>query len=464
MTKPILQEKEQEEQEEDISIFEASILLVCGLPGSGKSTLIKSIVGHYSSLLFHPNNRLQNNNKNNDEDESDHYFDDIVVIDYDKITASIASTIHITNTDDDNNNNNDNDDNNHSHHDDYFTKEELEAWRRTRKEALNQLEKELHKGLQFIMTHEQKTTLSSPLVTSKKRKILIIMDDNFHLRSMRRNIYQKCQQFIMANLSENKKQVTGSHNNDETDIPYNIGLVIIHLDLPLEQCIQQNEQRKETKQYIPKHIIHNMNTVFEKPNKSHNFESNAISIHDTNTYTYYTSSTSFYPHLNKLIHKSLSLESKIKPPQTFDKLNNPQYQYEREMTMKSKLHRIDLLLRSLVSAVCREFVTLAKVANGCRKLMLNELRNDVKCNSTIREGQSMSLCDFLSNDGDDEEEDGDGYDKLLQFFDESNIVIEFGKRIISDSSSSVNNDEQEQVKFILEQAYDAFLQNQTSSF
>ncbi len=437
MTKPRLQE----EDDEKVS-FEASILLVCGLPGSGKSTLINDLVGYYSSL--NPNN--YDHDDNCDGDENDHYFDEIVVIDYDKITASIASTIQITSEEQE-------EDMNTStlNHSDHFTKEELEAWRRTRKEALKQLENELHKGLQFItLTNEQKqlhqkqTLLSSSSVTSNKRKVLIIMDDNFHLRSMRRNIYQKCQQFIMTNVLDNK------YCNDDD---YSIGLVIIHLDLPLEQCINQNEQRIGTKQYIPTRIIQNMSTMFENPNSSINFESNIISLYDTkclDTSSATSTSTSFYPNLNKAIHKSLSLQSKIKPCQNnFDKLNDPQYQYEREMTMKSKLHNIDLLLRSLVSAICKEFVSLAKVANGCRKLMLN----DVKCK--IRVEQSKLKSESNSDD------DDDGHDGLL-FLDESNIVIEFGRKIISDSNCPINKEEQEKTKIILQKAYDVFFHSQTS--
>jgi len=72
-----------ESQGGETPLLEASIVLLCGLPGSGKSTLRQTIVKHYTAAT--------NRGVSNDEDLLE--FDNVVAIDYDEITSSISSKL-----------------------------------------------------------------------------------------------------------------------------------------------------------------------------------------------------------------------------------------------------------------------------------------------------------------------------------------------------------------------------------
>ena len=119
-----------------------------------------------------------------------------------------------------------------------FKKEELEAWRITRKKALVKLDEELHAAL------SRKRSPSNFETAIIKPKI-IIMDDNFHLRSMRRDVYKVCQNFIVNNNHHNNEHSRSSSTCVSSN-SFSIGLVLIHVDIPYEQCIQNNERRKDT--------------------------------------------------------------------------------------------------------------------------------------------------------------------------------------------------------------------------
>lgn len=47
---------------------------------------------------------------------------------------------------------------------------------------------------------------------------------------------------------------------------------IIWVKTPIGQCFEQNENRKGTRSYVPKNIIHNMNCSFEKPEFEEGFD------------------------------------------------------------------------------------------------------------------------------------------------------------------------------------------------
>ena len=448
------------------AVLDASIILLCGIPGSGKSTLAKSIVEYYSQHLpcntcstggethnatvavdvtTTPTTKLDDSSTNDQRLPPQQIFDAIVTIDYDDITSSIVKTLkekemmenHTKNGDDNNihekinasSNTEKNGESEECKHGENgkerkegsdFSKEELEAWRMTRKEALVKLDYELQKGLQL------------------NRKLLVLMDDNFHLRSMRRDVYKACQDFVVRVQDE------------QHPVPViTIGLVLIHVNTPLEQCLVNNETRRGTSQYIPTRIIHDMNSVFEIPNTTSTmssrgdmntstnnkseqktkFESCTMSINNYDN----GNSLDVYQLLDTQIQKSKMEENKIRPPlQPMNQKSVEQLRIEREETMKSKLHRVDLLLRSLVGAVCREHKSFAKGVNAARKSIMNECKKG--CNSMKL---SMSLLESTAIADDD-----------------AMIVTEFQTRTIVNTDCST--EEEEQLKVIIKETFESF--------
>ena len=403
-------------------LLEASILLVCGLPGSGKSTLIQSIVRHY---------------KKGSSSSSFLVFDDIIVIDYDNIATNICQNIHDANSTitkySNNNNNNEGD---------YFTKEELQAWRMTRKEALKQLHDQLQKNLD--------TATAATTTTIDKRRILIILDDNFHLRSMRRDVYKVCQQFLITNNHNHQ-------NENEKPRIIDIGLVILHVNTPIEQCLENNEKRrtknKNDHEYIPRQIIYDMDSIFELPrqdnnnnSKSSNFESIVITIDkqlhlsNENNDKDDDDTIQFYYHLSNQLILCTTDEYQIQLPQ--EQKSMEQLQKERELTLQSKIHHIDLLLRALVGAICKaDSKRFGKVANIARKDILKEQKDScLKC-----------MSNFINDDYDEEDDDSHQYNIA-----DSKIVADFVDRISTDDGTNTNLAHQEILQ-IVTAAYNIFV-------
>ena len=119
------------------------VLLLCGLPGAGKSRLVASL----------PSTAIP--------------------IEYDQVQ------------------------------DDLLLDNSLEAWRTSRHVALEQLSQHLSSSSQ-----------------------LIVLDDNFYWRSMRKQVYQTCQQYLIQ-------------QQHPSPIIY---LGIVWLDTPLDTCLQRNRQ------------------------------------------------------------------------------------------------------------------------------------------------------------------------------------------------------------------------------
>ncbi len=303
----------------------ASVLLLCGLPGSGKSTLASSIQKHYAILEFGKVSHIE--------------YDSITSSlskEYDKagnIATSTPSTYGLILNDlgrnDDYTENIDTTD---------FTEQDLKAWRETRNVALQLLQKELSSALDDAMNNET------------HRRFLIIMDDNFHLRSMRRDVYKICQEFMKRLSVENVSSI-------------NIGLSTLYVNTPMGECIANNEKRLGSPQYIPTEIIKAMNEKLEPPDgEKANFENCIIDTSDCDI-----STIDFYHQLDECLSCSVS-DHPIRPP--LPKKSLEQLEKERLETLKSRLHHLDLILRTLVGATCRVNKKYAKIANQARKQIL----------------------------------------------------------------------------------------------
>ena len=84
----------------------------------------------------------------------------------------------------------------------------LGVWRESRSVALHELEEELRNELTIGGEGNETTDTYSPH-TPRSRKFLVLMDDNFHLRSMRRDDYRVCRDFLT-------KLHTARKNNSDT--------------------------------------------------------------------------------------------------------------------------------------------------------------------------------------------------------------------------------------------------------
>jgi tRNA uridine 5-carbamoylmethylation protein Kti12 len=101
--------------------------------------------------------------------------------------------------------------------------ERRDAWNQARCVAVHELEQQL-------LEHERQAESSAPL--------LILMDDNFHLQGMRKQIQQLLLQLRSVNFG------------------------LVWMELPMEECLEQNRQRERQ---IPEHVISKMHLTIECP-------------------------------------------------------------------------------------------------------------------------------------------------------------------------------------------------------
>jgi tRNA uridine 5-carbamoylmethylation protein Kti12 len=343
------------------NLVKVSVLLLCGLPGSGKSTLARSIVDHYCRCCSAARGG------------GPCCFDKVVYIEYDEITNSLLEKKKSSKNDPNNNDNNNNNNNSTIVMTTMGRREELtlvdlEAWRETRSEALRLFQNELELATSYSQTRSSDSTCCNHQLSTfpMPYRLLIVMDDNFHLRSMRRNVYKICQSILHGSHSQDDVNLQGQTLRQEIQI----GFVIIYVNTSLDKCIENNEKRIGTKRYIPQRIITNMYHNMEPPNgeKVH-FERLSI---DTFTFEvdHTCPSSMFYQHLESLLEQD-SVVPCLDPSMTKDLEAMEQ---DRLATLKSTMHRIDLILRSMVGIVCQINKKYGKYANHARKIILTECR------------------------------------------------------------------------------------------
>lgn len=298
----------------------ASILLFCGLPGSGKSTLARDVIHTYSKCGGCDRVCI------NDEPMITQ-MDKVVMIDYDAIAEKESIS--------------DGFDNGSSSQ---FAPYDLQAWRKSRIKALDVLKNTL--SAHFSLTNKDDATL------------LVIMDDNFHLRSMRREVYRACQDFLV------------------TSPDAIISFSIAHLSTPLSVCLERNDLRGGT-DHIPSHVITRMNDIIESPDESKPyafFEKFHVTINNTRHYD--SIDRRIFHDIEQCIYESLQSPIQAKKELSAEEIAQNEQERERQRieTVTCQSQRIDLLLRRLVSAVGRVDKKRSKEANDTRKAILERVR------------------------------------------------------------------------------------------
>ena len=260
-----------------------------------------------------------------------------------------------------------------------FSEQDLKAWRECRNIALSRLEEELR---QYFSSYHQERAGDNDAAADKLKatNLLIILDDNFHLRSMRRDIYKVCQR-IVADDGQCNENISGG----STCRPCSIGFSVLMVDTPLATCLERNALR-EGKARIPEVTVQNMASSLERPEPNSRdymkkFETNSIVIDNTKDWI----GEGDREHDAGAIWESICgdeiqacLEAAkgnpVLPPQR-EEVDLEILRQAREQTKKNRLHIADRLLRSLVGVVGRTDKSMGRVANDARKHVLQQLRD-----------------------------------------------------------------------------------------
>ncbi|KAL7484883.1 hypothetical protein ACHAW6_010495 [Cyclotella cf. meneghiniana] len=336
----------------------ASVVLLCGLPGSGKSTLAQML--EFSALSY----------------------DKTLVIDYDKIAiediekpSTVIGKHDVAKHDIEKRAGDGDVEQNGTSEGTGFDLHDLESWRKSRKTARSKLKDALRAHFS-----------SEEDFSSRAKSLLIIMDDNFHLKSMRRDIYRTCQEFL-TELSTST-----------------IGFITLYVSTPLEVCIEQNNKR-EGKQRVPEVVVRRMADVIEPPDPSKPYGSferfhatiQNFSNNDDSHLDNMGPCASMMTQIGQCLQEALS--SPVRPKNELSAKKIAQLEAERarqrEATLNCQLQRLDQMLRKLVGGVGRVDKSKSKSANEARKKMLDSFKSKnmvgVNDDSIVNEFTSLVL-------------------------------------------------------------------------
>ncbi|GMI60980.1 hypothetical protein ScalyP_jg1901 [Parmales sp. scaly parma] len=286
-----------------------TVLCLCGLPASGKSTLssrLSSVCREGSS------------------------FSSVSTISFDDIEQSISSSDGSTSSN------------------------TVEAWKAARPLALGQLTS--------LVTDFSVHYAGSP--STARARGLIIVDDNFHYRSMRREIYSTLLSIVSSSSSP------ASANSSS----FSVTLGFATLTVPLEVSVSTDSDRGSRS--VGEEVIRKMAQRFEPvdPTKFPSCEKNSISLNG------HDDVQGNVARLLEVIETSWAQPERavVKVENVSDRVER--IEADRIVSRTNRVARVDGVLRRLVGEVCRGGggggASRANSANRARKLVLEEVRSE----------------------------------------------------------------------------------------
>jgi tRNA uridine 5-carbamoylmethylation protein Kti12 len=338
-----------------LSVKTATVLLLCGLPGSGKSSIAKRVVESFHGHALHRVDHVEYDDLARQLQEQLHEQDDAHALNLSRESYAGEETDYSPNCGDAKNNNQQDEES------------WLIAWRKSRTRALQVV-------LRVLNQHFRRSNAEA---NNHCSHLTVVMDDNFFLRSMRRDVYKICQQAAVC--WENK----ANHDQDNATIQNFIYFGIVWMDTPLDVCLVRNRQRTHV---LPDETIVKMSTRFEPPNsEKYDFERHSLQIHgdgdDDHSYNEQQDQivsilSNVMAFINSL-RQSHSAVSLPPPPPDGAKLAE-----ERRNTIESQLHTYDKMLRSWVGHVAQMERSAAGPANATRQRLLQQLRQQQQDNDS----------------------------------------------------------------------------------
>jgi tRNA uridine 5-carbamoylmethylation protein Kti12 len=304
-------------------------LLLCGLPASGKSSLAKQVCEKVQQSSNH-----------------DSFFrtGSCHLIEYDALQESLTDN----------------------------ETDILEAWRQTRGIALRDFQKVLSECVESLET--QKQTDDSSLSS------LVILDDNFHLPSMRKQVYQSCQ------------KVVASHSNGAGNSSVDVYFGIVYFDTPVALCLERNRHRHRQRQraqsvVVSDEVIVKMHDTLQPPPVPNAFWEQAAAVLRIDG-SQENNDNSIEEHTHDNVQRVLDFaatlcqqpESRVPPP-VDPALEQERLAAERKRTATSAAHATDQSLRQLVRVVAQVRPAAASHANNIRQACLQRAKKEpAACN------------------------------------------------------------------------------------
>ncbi len=389
----------------DMTSVSIVVLLVCGLPGCGKTTLIKALVHKYHS-------KDANDDDDDDDDDSTKANTHIHTIEYDNLQEGIILQQQQQQQQQQLNRNADTTISDHGDEEEAdptspppssLSNLLLQSWRQTRVVAMQRLDQVVRQ-----IVSDTDTTTNDRRHPQQQRHV-ILCDDNFYLRSMRKQIYRR----TCAVVHDDHHL----HQNDATtNVPAAaVYFGTIYLETCVETCRQRNRQRRDEAPSKGSHrfmvvtddTIQRMQERFEVPvgvAPPTRWDHAVLTIPTATGPSTQSQIRVVEEWIQQTLHPTTTNDSddndidagsvlyRIPPPHHID---DDDIQEEQQQ-MQNDRHRADVFWRQCVSVVAQCFASSSKIqlANQVRKFCIQQLQQQ----------QQQELSDYdVDIDYDDDE-------------------------------------------------------------
>ncbi|EGG23091.1 hypothetical protein DFA_05221 [Cavenderia fasciculata] len=313
---------------------DSNVILLCGLPASGKSNLCKTLIEYLTKLSSTP--------------QSTYCRLDIWYLEFDSIYNEVKTTQDIASVDQD------------------TSGSTTTYWKMTRQEIINQVQsilKNEHLGEEptmrttilplFKPTNTIQLGVPSPDGVRSKR--LILLDDNFHLKSMRYPYYRICRDF-------------------------NSGFGVIYINRDVDDCKVYNIEREKRDDLkllplikVTGETIDKMNREFEPPNNPNikwEFNNTLTNNNNNNNNNNLDRIESFWNEIVDLLNKQLF----VAPSDTI--VDTQQRQQDRQVCENNLIHQLDIATRSVVGTLLSDlFKKTTNIKNNNNSIITKEVSN-----------------------------------------------------------------------------------------
>lgn len=311
------------------------VLLLCGLPASGKSSLAKQVREQVQAQ--------SKQSSSNHHDNGNHFrmpSSTCHLIEYDALQESLKDN----------------------------ETDALEAWRQTRSVALQDFQKVLTECVRTNVETQTQTQMQTTETSSSSS--LVILDDNFHLPSMRKQVYQTCQK-VVAGEHGSGGSVSNSSGNS-----VHIYFGIVFVDTPVTLCLERNRHRQHSQSVVPDEVICKMQDTLQPPPVPNAFWEQAAAVlcidgsscHDTNNDN--ANDMEEHDKVQRVLDFAATLcqqqESRVPPP-VDPAVEQERLAAERKRTATSIAYSMDQSLRQLVRVVAQVRPAAASHANRIRQ-------------------------------------------------------------------------------------------------
>jgi tRNA uridine 5-carbamoylmethylation protein Kti12 len=237
-----------------------------------------------------------------------------------------------------------------------------EAWNQARVVAMETLQQELDATITSCSSATNATTLAGQqqqpttdgLATNgSSSRTIILLDDNFHLRGMRKQIHRLLLRYHTDDTENETKSIR---------IQFGILWVTCSMEICLERNRkrnQQQQQQRRRRRVVSDQIIRTMNETLEPPTRSAWEVGNTLIISQDTTLA---STVNFVEHCPDIVEKVI-------PPNLLP-VDKEQQTIDRTNTLTNPMHQLDQLLRQWVGQTAKYDQRYAKAANLARRELL----------------------------------------------------------------------------------------------